>query len=228
MRKCFLIFLIYLLVIFLPIFLFRFERIECISKLRATCSSNMLDFLSHLSGKRFFDISFAVRKSDFLSDVAKYRLDFLILSREVRFLLEENNVFVAIASASDSFWMVDTSGRLVEKVNNRPDVLVVEVESFNYQINEKVPDDLLLSLWELNYLRTLYGVEKGIVFTDRIEVLVKDGPTLILPREKDYKKVLGRARFLLDSLAADFGKFKLDKSITYITIDLRYKNPVLR
>ncbi len=227
MKKFILVFFFLVITFLVPLFLVNFEKIECVGDNGFSCTPEISALLNQFAGKKFFNIYFNRKKISSLPGVLNYNLVFFPFAGRARFNLNENRPFIAAALSPNSFLLVSKNGVVIQKTDKKPNLPIAAVEDFNYKVSDKVPEDLLLSLEAFSYIHNLYKIEKGTVFKDRIEVYVKNGPILILPRE-DYKKILGRVRFLVDSIIASPQKFKLDKSITYITIDLRYKNPVLR
>jgi hypothetical protein len=96
-------------------------------------------------------------------------------------------------------------------------------------VGDRVPEDVLMSMSLFYYLNYLYKINYAKLFDDRLEVKILAGPVLVLPIEgKDREYLLGVTRFLISQLEGNYDKFKLDKSYDNITIDLRYKNPVIR
>lgn len=228
MRSYLLILLFFFVLILLPLFLFKFGKVECFNVVGPSCSPEVSSMIYSFVGKSFFDVYAGVSDLSSLPLVSNYDVVFFPLKKRIEFRVEEKKILLGVEVPDGSFFLVGEDGSLIKKTSQPPNTALVKVESFNYRVSDKVPDDLFSSFQMVSYLYNFYNLEKGVIFSDRIEIYIKNGPILILPREKDHEVVLGRARFLLDSLLADPQRFKLDKSVTYITIDLRYKNPVLK
>ncbi len=227
MKNFALIISLFVIFFLLPIFFVNFEEIECVEGSNLSCSSGESSSLKQFVGKKFFYIYSNGKKISSLPGILKYDLVFFPFSKKAIFNLKKSLPFIAVNHSSNSFFLIDEDGVVVQYTDKKVSLPVVGVESFSYKVADKIPEDLFLSLRVFSYIHNLYKIEKGTIFGDRIEIYIRNGPILVLPKE-DYRRILGRARFLLDSVTANPEKFKLDKSITYITIDLRYKNPVLR
>lgn len=227
MKSFVLVFSFLVFLFLLPVFLVNFEKVECIEKDDVFCSLETSSFLKQFERKNFFSI-YSSKKNFFSTpSILNYKFTFFPFEKKVVLRVDENKPFIAIDNFQHSFFLVSNEGVLVQKTGRKLDIPVVGVKDFNYEVGDKISDDLLLSLKAFFYIHRLYKVEKGIIFNDRVEIYMKDGPALILPRG-DYKTVLSRTVFLLNTISTIPEKFNLDKSLTYITIDLRYKNPVLR
>lgn len=60
--------------------------------------------------------------------------------------VDENKPFIAIDNFQHSFFLVSNEGVLVQKTGRKLDIPVVGVKDFNYEVGDKISDDLLLSL----------------------------------------------------------------------------------
>lgn len=126
---------------------------------------------------------------------------------------------VAIAGKTGtSFWIVDSDG-LVIKTDNTTALPVLYTKDYKTQVGYKVSEEYLFVCKLIALLSDTYGVGSGRVSGDGLHVTLNDKTEVIFPLVGDEDLLLGSLRYLLS---------RLKQISTGTTIDLRYKNPIIR
>lgn len=224
---------IFLTILLLSIFIFPYflkvRSVSCITE-DGNCSMEIMSDLEQVKGDSYFQ---AKKKAiSFLSQnplVASYKIYF---SFPDVFLVKVGLVkinYILKNSRTGSFYLINSLGEVLAEKGDIDKRSFVESEFYDLKIGQKVEDKVLKAVSVFSYLDYLYKIDYSRLFEDRLEVKLNNGPVLILPVEgKDERLVVGSVRFLVSQLEDNYEKFRLDKSYDNITIDLRYKNPILK
>lgn len=224
---------IFLTVLLLSIFIFPYflkvRSVSCITE-DGSCSMEILSDLEQVKGDSYFQ---AKKKAiSFLSKnplVTSYKIYF---SFPDIFLVKLGLVKVDCIlknSKTGYFYLIDGLGKVLAEKGSIDRRSFVETKLYDLKVGQKVEDKVLMAISVFSYLDYLYKIDYSRLFEDRLEVKLNNGPVLILPVEgKDEKFVVGSVRFLVSQLEDNYEKFRVDKSYDNITIDLRYKNPILK
>lgn len=133
----------------------------------------------------------------------------------------------ALLAGDNLYYLIDSDGYVMESVV-QTSLPYIQDASQTPSIGSKIGDNVIFSTNILNYLLALYSVNKGSLYADRIEFIVPNGPVVIFPLNGDKEVLVGSLRLILENISQKTKDFNLEKAYNQITIDLRYKNPVLR
>jgi cell division septal protein FtsQ len=133
-------------------------------------------------------------------------------------LLERKPKFALKKRGSQAFALVDSQGVVVSYQNNSAlPVLIVSDAPPN--VGEVVSGKTLFALEILSDIFSLYQVKSGNLEDESLVIELKGGLRVIFPLEADRKVLLGSLRLILG---------RLNEESNVSTIDLRYKNPILK
>ncbi len=213
--------IIILLILFLGIIFFvlknfKIQKISCESQY-STCSKNLQLSIFNLQTKKQNIIQ---TRSD-LDKLLKQ--DNSILSYSINFILPdsfkvnviERKAIVAYATKTQGFDLVDSEGNILTQVSatNLPKIIT----SINLD-----HDQIVFISNLMNRLNVLYKVNSGKVTTDGLFIDNIYGKKVIFPLVGDQDVLLGSLILIISRLPS------VKEASTINTIDLRYKNPVLR
>lgn len=208
---------------FLPV-----EEIECRTD-SESCSQEVTLKLRGWEGKSYFkatkEIGLWLKENN---SIVSFETTFVLPKKMLVKLTMKKPAYVLKDVASGDFYFLNSTGEIFLKKNTAFGNLFVEAKMDNPKEGQKIPEETLELVKAFSYLSYLYKIENARLFTDRLEVKFEDKPLLILPEGKDSQLLVGSARLLLEELEKSPSQFGLDKPLKSITIDLRYKNAVIR
>lgn len=200
------------------------ENIYCNSQY-GECNEIYYEDLRKISGKSYIESkkqAINVLKDSLL--VSDYNIRFSLPNSFVIDSLENKAKFSLYDGNRKVFLNVDNNGKIISKTesSNLPFVIVTKL----YEEKFIVSDDQLFSLNLMYDVYNTIGIKQGILDEEGLKLTSKDGYHIILPVTGNRKLLIGSMLFLL----GDVNKIDLpDENGEKIdTIDLRYKNPVIR
>ncbi len=144
------------------------------------------------------------------------------LPQTLSFKVEIRKVAIAI-SQEGSFYLVDKEGVLLEKRETNLDLpLIVFSGKIEQEPGHWLEDELLLKTVRLLYeskLRLLEPRSAQIVSERVIELILKNGLTVLFSSEKELKEQLDSLQFIFERAKIEGEKLK--------RIDLRFDKPVV-
>jgi hypothetical protein len=160
--------------------------------------------------------------------VSDYSIRFILpAGYEVHFV-ERKAKFALIDSRTEKMILLDKEGRVISTVNstNLPRVVINENVP---TINEIVGRDLLFALNLMFDVYLSYQVQEGFVEAGSLVVDLDRGIEVIFPLSGDRKVLVGSLSIILNQLNSLRKDSTIgDIDVTSKTIDLRYKNPIIR
>ncbi|MDP3994440.1 MAG: hypothetical protein Q8P91_01235 [bacterium] len=191
------------------------NRVSC-SNQYGSCSEDLRQSLGNIQGKSLKEtkevVAEMMSKNLFVKD---YTYKYNIPDEIAVYVIVKKPKFTLQNSKDNSFALVDKDGMVLGYSENTtlPGV-VFSGESI--AVGESVNAKQLFSLDLVSSMYYYYQVKKGIMIEDRLEVRMPGGATVIFPLEGDRDVLLGSLRVVLS---------KIER---VSTIDLRFKNPVLK
>ena len=150
-------------------------------------------------------------------------------------LMDRLEVKVKIKKAD--YAVKDEVKNLIYLINSKGEIFISVQESnlpiiytseFSFKEGEKVENDYLVMLQVFSDINQLYKVKKANLLSDRMEISLEDNPLLIFPYGKEREVLVGSTRLIIEQLNSAVQKFKIEKGVDDLVVDLRYKNPVIR
>jgi len=179
------------------------------------CSSRLLTEIGKVKKGNVFEETAALNKM--LSEdksVSQYRVDFLLPFNLKVNAVEQKGV-IAFKTADGNFALIDENGDVVDNVSKSD---LFQVTSYtNLNSDERM---YVAKLGEELY--TFYGAHGGTITQDGMTVSGIDKKQIIFPLQGDIDVLLGSLNLIISRLPS------VKEVSTISTIDLRFKNPVLR
>lgn len=222
----FLFSIIYLAPSFIPI-----SQIKCKSQY-GPCNSTLVLRLEGMKGKKL-----KVAKDEIQNILATEILvsDFLIqfklpASLEVS-MVERKPLYSLTKKGASAFAQVDESG-LVIRIDDKTSLPRLYTTGLIPNVGDKVDDRHLFALGILYRMYAFYQVQEVTMEENYVETELKNGPKVIFPLEGDEDILIASLRLILARLNDEGEGIRInetEKLLTKLnTIDLRYKNPVIR
>lgn len=217
-----LIFLVVIASIFL-VSSIKIERITC-SNQYGSCSKEAETFLRSLEGQKLFFVRRSVKT--FLKEglvIVDYTASFKLPNKYVVNIIERKPKYALLFKETFQATLVDDDGYILAFVENTS-LPLVKTKFKPGNTGEKVDSTSLFVLKLMADLNSFYQVKEGELTEDGFKVKLNSGENVIFP-------LTGDKEILLSSLAITLSKLnsmKDDPTMIINTIDLRFKNPVLR
>ena len=194
------------------------SKVSCTSQF-GPCSVKVEKFLSRVVSENLF-----TARSIAMSYLAREPLisDFSVSLESVSvlriFIIERYGYIAFKRNGSENYMIVDIEGVVIkdEKESALP---VLSVDEDLPPTGQSVKGEQLFGAKLLKTLSDAYGVSRGYLDKDSLKVEVANETKVIFPLSGDKDVMLGSLRFLLS---------RLKPLQSGSTIDLRYKNPVIR
>ncbi len=133
-------------------------------------------------------------------------------------LLERKPKYAVRQKETNSFALIDSDGYVIyfQETTTLPVLIVSEAPP---NVGSIVSEKNLFSLELLYNLFSSYQIRTGIVENESLVIELNQGPRVIFPLEGDREVLLGSLRLILS---------RLNDSGQVSTIDLRFKNPIIK
>lgn len=181
-----------------------------------SCSEELRRDLEKIEGKSLKEIKELIEgmmsKNLFVKD---YSYKYEIPDKVVVYVIVKKPKFILQNSNDNSFALIDRDGVVLGYGENTT-LPVVVYSGESVALRERVNAKELFSLNLISSMYYYYQAKKGIMVEDRLEVRMRDGVTVIFPLAGDREVLLGSLKVVLS---------KIER---VSTIDLRFKNPVLK
>ena len=212
----FILFLAVLVILFLVIpRLLPINNVSCTNQY-GSCSEELRRDLEKIEGKSLKEIKELIEgmmsKNLFVKD---YSYKYEIPDKVVVYVIVKKPKFILQNSNDNSFALIDRDGVVLGYGENTT-LPVVVYSGESVALRERVNAKELFSLNLISSMYYYYQAKKGIMVEDRLEVRMRDGVTVIFPLAGDREVLLGSLKVVLS---------KIER---VSTIDLRFKNPVLK
>ncbi len=223
--------LVFISAVIVPVYaipkVIKISQIVCATQF-GPCSEEIANKLSAIEGKDLPQTKSEVDNYlDNLSFVSKHNSRFLLPSTLKVDLLVKKAQY-SLQSGYGQLALVDKDGYVLS-YNEASLLPSLETSSTPPSVGSKVDDKELFSLKLLGYLNRLYGVNKGQIQGESLNVILNQGPKVILPLYGDDKVLVGGLVLIMNQLNNDAfdSKMKIDCGAN-CTVDLRFKNPVIK
>lgn len=209
---------------------YRIEKIECESQY-GYCNEKTSNSLKPYEGIRYFQARRKILKllsEDIL--VKEYALQLRLPAKLAVRLIERKPVF-AVKTEGD-YYLISGDGKIIALTTTTSLPYIenkyIEHEKMAYSLGSTIDVRDTHALNVLKYLNVLYGIRTGYLKGDLVEFYVPNGPRLIFPIKGDVRVLIGSLRLIIQDVLKENWEYRLEKAYDKITIDLRFKNPVVR
>lgn len=229
--KFWLLLLVILLLLFwvIPTSVIKIKHIDCSSQF-GECSQEIIRELE------------AVEKTNYkktrrqLTDVLKRSIlvdqynTWLTLPSTIRVNVIETKPKYALSDIKESVIALINSQGVVVAFTETSNLPVLIIDGLPPNLGEKVSDKQLFALELAFSVASVYEVNKQMLFEDRLEVELSGtlSQRVIFPLEGERDVLLGALSLILSRLKVIEQDSRIEKGKIFQTIDLRFKNPVLR
>jgi cell division septal protein FtsQ len=203
------------------------KDIECKSQL-GECSERIQAILASHIGQSLF-----VAKKAIFSDLAlSTKDDTVIMYRYPSKLLvsvyETEPLFALKQKDSDSFRLIDQDGILVSEAQETALPFAI-IETDLPQVGAQLEEKQVFALHLLKDLSKSYQLHEGTLTDDGLLVMLPTKTLILFPLEGDRDTILGSFVLVINQLNSVKEGSTMEKvSLVGKTIDLRFKNPVIR
>jgi|SRR3989344_5780033 len=213
-------------VFFTGLFSIKVSDIECHSQY-GKCNQEIENKIDQLKGKQ---IMFSKRNiSMYLSNntlVQEYSLQLKFPTKLELNIIEKKTNYALKNSETDYYMNVSEDGYIIGKTNETSLPILYALDPLP-EINQKVDDKTLSALKISKVLYQNYPVEKAEKVGDNLNIKLEGKIDVLFPLDKDPDYILGAFVLIFNELNKEDNDIKIGLG-SNLTLDLRYKNPVLR
>lgn len=206
--------------------LFKIKNIECFSQF-GPCAQRINDKLETIEGISLRDAKKEIRT--YLSTeatVGEFSLRFKIPQNLSVTVLEKKQRFALKDSKEQFYATVDKEG-VVLSITNESSLPFVMVYQRPPNLGENVSDKILFALKIQERLFSTYQIRSGELIEETLKVKLPEGYVVLFPVEGDSDELLGTLALIIYELNRPKVDSRIEKEAIH-TIDLRFKNPVLK
>jgi cell division septal protein FtsQ len=203
----------------------KITEINCRSQF-GQCPNQINDTLNSVLGK---DLKSSKREIKTLLTenlyVEKYTIYFRIPNKiEVNIIIRKP--YFGVKTEDDDYYLISKDGLVISKseFSNLPFIEIGE----NLKVGDKLKESQIFSLKLVSDIFSLYKIDFASIEKDSLVVMLSSGTTVYFPLQGDYKVLVGAMRMIIEQLNSGRENFRIEKALSEISIDLRYKNPILR
>ncbi len=222
----FVLILFFLATIFVTPRIIKINSISCSSQY-GKCEESFEKELQNSLGKSLFDakkeIGSLLKSKNFIEASS---LRFLVPSI-LKIDVVTRKAAYALGDDTLGYLLVDTSGVVLAKTD-RTTLPYLSLSTPIIFSGGKVSEKTLFALDILNYLSVLYNQKSGNLNKDWVEFTLAQGPKVIFPLEGDKEVLIGSLRLIMGGLNSYIENHRIEKAQNQVTIDLRFKNPVIK
>ena len=206
--------------------MYRVEKIVCESQY-GFCNAEISKYLKSFEGKKYINSKKEIKK--YLSDqlIVKERSFQYKFPNTLLINLIERKSICAIKTNENKYYLVSEDG-IVVGISDSTSLPFMITAGQDLNIGNVIDKDHVFSLKVLKYLDFLYGIKKGLLINAGSEYQIDGGPKVIFPNEGNLHTLIGSLRLIIQNVTQKSWEYSLEKDYNQITIDLRYKNPIIR
>lgn len=205
----------------------RSGRIDCVNLSGGNCDQALSSRLKSFEGKPFFKSIRSVKQ------VLKENP--AVQKFSIRYL-PPDNLIISIVQSDALFALTDNKGDFFETINNDGVVTSIVdhtdlpklVTDDKVDVGKNVPDGTLFALLLLKDLNKTFMIESAVLSDGSMTVEIKPATKVVFPLSGDRQVLIGSLVLIYDDLNNQNGSKLNTKGKKIDTIDLRFKNPVLK
>ena len=227
-KYIFLLLFIVILLVF-PIFilprLINIREIICKSQY-GTCPNEITTLLNSANNKSLSDSKKEIASNFKKSLIVESYITSFKLPNKIEVYVIIKKPFYAVKTKEGLTFLVLKDGFVISKVTNS-NLPTMEIDT-NIDVNSKLGEKDLFALRIVSDIFSLYKIRLSKIAGDSLQIEIENGPKAIFPLEGDNKVLVGAFRMLFEQLNSGSENFRIEKALNQITIDLRYKNPIIK
>lgn len=211
---------------FVPDFI-KVRKVECVSQF-GPCSNFIL---AKLDARKETSLKGTKKEiSDFLltqAQIEDFSLRFKIPDTILLSVLEKKARFAIYDKERNVYATVDEEGAVLA-IFEETNLPYVGASPKNLNVGEKVTLQELTALNLQERVHRAYQVKGGELTQNSLTVSLPEGYNVIFPLDRDPEELMGALTLILSSLKRGEEDSRIGEETGLKTIDLRFKNPVLR
>lgn len=207
------------------------SQITCKSQY-GPCNFTLVSRLEKLKGKKL-KVAKDEIKNILLSEilVSDFLIQFKLPNSLEVSMVERKPLYSLTKKGASAYAQVDESG-LVIRIDDKTSLPVLITTGQIPNVGDRVDRKHLFALGILYRMFAFYQVSEGNMDTNYLETKLKNGPKVIFPLEGDGDILIASLRLILARLNGEGEGIRINENEKVLsrmsTIDLRYKNPVIR
>lgn len=160
--------------------------------------------------------------------VIKYSIKLKLPDTLVVNLIERKPI-IAWSFKDGNFVSVDKDGFIVSETQTTGLPIITTDEKIDYKKVGYLPKEMKFATYLTEDFSSIYGKTNAIYYKDRLEVVSQNNVKIIFPLEGDRDLIIGSARLILSRLNSLEEAYRIkDEGFSVISIDIRFKNPVIK
>ena len=199
------------------------KKVTCASQF-GPCNSQISSQLDRMSNGKLVLVRDEIQKTLAKNVLVKEYFVQFRFPNEIKVDLLEAKPKYALKDKNNNILLIDERGIAITQ-SSLSSLPTVEIDGELPEVGEEIDEKLLFAAEIIYDMFSLYGIDKGAIVADSLELYDADGVKILFPLEGDRQVLLG-------SLVLILSRLNTPDEITKINdvseIDLRYKNPVLR
>ena len=220
-----------ILAVLLPIYYFpkviTINLINCRSQY-GPCDSVVSESLDKLIGSKYGNVT--EKMQDILGNnllIEDYSYQFKLPDKLTVNILQRKTQFALKKEDNENLFLIDKEGIVVDtgSFSNLP---TLQLDGNIPNVGEKISDDIAFTLDVFNDLYKLYQINIGNLYSNYSEFRVPGGYTVIFPTTGEKEILIGSMLVILNQLNNGEQDSRIENVKEMKTIDLRYKNPVIK
>jgi len=133
---------------------------------------------------------------------------------------------VVIKSTPDNeYYTIDEQARIISKGQRGGLPLIITDESLSDKIS--LAEEYKLAIAITDRIEKIEKTENILIYQDRISVKIENGPWVFFPKYGDPDFLVGAYVVTNNQLNSNLENLRIDKEIKDVTLDIRFKNPVI-
>lgn len=204
------------------------KNIECESQY-GNCSERVMVLLGNYVGQSLYESKKTINES-LPSDVVRNTITFRYLyPSTLRIGVIETKPEFALGNMDKTdFRLVDTDGNVLSKVTGTS-LPIVKIESDLPEVGTVLDENYIFALGLMRDLFRTYNLTEGVVTNNGLLVELPTKTNVLFPLEGDRDVLLGSFVLVINQLNTESSSSTMDKQVLVgKTVDLRFKNPVIR
>ena len=207
------------------------SQITCKSQY-GPCNSSLVGRLEKIQGKKLKEVYEEIKNilsSEIL--VSDFLIQFKLPSNLEVSMVERKPIYSLTKKGASAYAQVDESG-LVIRIDDKTPLPRLVTTGQIPNVGDRVDQKHLFALDILYRMFAFYQVQEGNMEESYMETKLKNGPKVIFPLEGDEDILIASLQLILARLNRESEGIRINENDIELsmitTIDLRYKNPVVR
>lgn len=202
------------------------KKVTCASQF-GPCNSQIQSQLDLLSNGKLAVVRSEIQKTLAQNVLVKEYFIQFRFPNEIKVDLLEAKPKYALKDKNNNILLVDERGIAITQ-SSLSSLPTVELDGELPEVGEEIDKKLLFASELIYDMNSLYGIDKGAIIADSLELEDAKGLIIRFPLEGDRQVLVGSLVLIISRLNTPDEITRIEGITDVKEIDLRYKNPVLR